>query len=153
MLFFIQFTSLVITCPKIYPVADTLVTCSTGSRYGSNCDFECSSSATLNGTQSVVCERYNEESYGYWTWGEQQPFCQGMIIAIFFFFNFKKVMNAMRVSRWITWKKHDNHWTQKDNLQNKINLVEMWHYISRYFRFIAYHMMISHHEHDYMIEL
>jgi hypothetical protein len=81
--FFIQFTSPVITCPKIYPVADTLVTCSTGSRYGSNCDFECSSSATLNGTQSVVCERYNKDSYGYWTWGEQQPFCQGLIIAIF----------------------------------------------------------------------
>ena len=80
----IYVSSPVITCPKIYPVADTLVTCSTGSRYGSNCDFECSSSATLNGTQSVVCERYNEESYGYWTWGEQQPFCQGMIIAIFF---------------------------------------------------------------------
>jgi hypothetical protein len=35
----------------------------------------------LNGTQSVVCERYNEDSYGYWTWGEQQPFCQGLIIA------------------------------------------------------------------------
>ena len=104
--FLIQFTSPVITCPKIYPVADTLVTCSTGSRYGSNCDFECSSSATLNGTQSVVCERYNEESYGYWTWGEQQPFCQGLIIAIFISylqmcFISKKVMYVIRVSWWI----------------------------------------------------
>lgn len=72
-----------ITCPKIYPVADTLVTCPTGSRYGSNCDFECSSSATLNGTtKSVVCERHNEDAYGYWTWGEQQPFCQGMMMII-----------------------------------------------------------------------
>lgn len=33
----------------------------------------------LNGTKDVTCERHNQDGYGYWTWQDQQPFCQGTI--------------------------------------------------------------------------
>ncbi|CAG2209565.1 unnamed protein product [Mytilus edulis] len=63
-----------ITCPRIYPTADSSITCTTGSRHGSNCEFACSSSAVLNGTKYITCERHNQDGYGYWTWQNQQPF-------------------------------------------------------------------------------
>ncbi|CAC5354905.1 unnamed protein product [Mytilus coruscus] len=60
----------------IYPTADSSVTCTAGSRHGSHCEFACSSSAMLNGTKDVTCERHKQDGYGYWTWQNQQPFCQ-----------------------------------------------------------------------------
>ncbi|CAG2227187.1 unnamed protein product [Mytilus edulis] len=65
----------VITCPRIYPTADTLVTCDSGSRFGSNCNFSCENAATLNGTNHVACQRQNAKSYGHWSWDDKQPYC------------------------------------------------------------------------------
>ncbi|CAC5416422.1 unnamed protein product [Mytilus coruscus] len=66
----------VITCPRIYPTADTSVTCDSGSRFGSNCNFSCESSATLNGTDHITCQRQNAKSYGHWSWNDTQPYCE-----------------------------------------------------------------------------
>ncbi|XP_063419373.1 sushi, von Willebrand factor type A, EGF and pentraxin domain-containing protein 1-like [Mytilus trossulus] len=65
----------VITCPRIYPIADTLVTCDSGSRFGSNCNFSCENAATLNKTDPVTCQRQNAKSYGHWSWDDKQPYC------------------------------------------------------------------------------
>lgn len=67
-----------ITCPNIYPTPFQTVTCPSGTRHGSVCNFSCEAGTKLNGTDIVVCERENGKKFGDWTWEKNQPFCEVM---------------------------------------------------------------------------
>lgn len=67
-----------ITCPNIFPTPFQTVTCPSGTRYGSICNFSCEAGTNLKGTDIVVCERENSNTFGDWTWGNNQPSCEVM---------------------------------------------------------------------------
>lgn len=75
-----------ITCPNIYPTPFQTVTCPSGTRYGSICNFSCEAGTKLNGTDIVVCERKNDNKFGEWTWGNNQPSCEGILLEFIIFF-------------------------------------------------------------------
>ncbi|XP_061173458.1 uncharacterized protein LOC133182626 [Saccostrea echinata] len=66
----------VLTCPTVYPTPFLSVTCPQGSKYGGQCEFNCDPGSIRNGSQIAVCEMSTIGNYGYWTWGDRQPFCQ-----------------------------------------------------------------------------
>lgn len=79
-----------ITCPNIFPTPFQTVTCPSGTRYGSICNFSCEAGTNLKGTDIVVCERENSNTFGDWTWGNNQPSCEGIFSDVFIYLK-KKV--------------------------------------------------------------
>lgn len=74
-----------ITCPNIFPTPFQTVTCPSGTRYGSICNFSCEAGTNLKGTDIVVCERENSNTFGDWTWGNNQPSCEGIFSDVFIY--------------------------------------------------------------------
>ncbi|XP_048737007.2 sushi, von Willebrand factor type A, EGF and pentraxin domain-containing protein 1-like [Ostrea edulis] len=66
----------VLKCPVVYPTPFLSVTCPWGTKYGSQCEFNCDPGSVRNGSKIVVCEKSGSGNYGYWTWGDRQPYCQ-----------------------------------------------------------------------------
>ncbi|XP_062584887.1 uncharacterized protein LOC134246515 [Saccostrea cucullata] len=66
----------VLTCPAVYPTPFLSVTCPWGTKYGSQCEFNCDPGSVRNGSRIVVCEKSKSGNFGYWTWNDRQPFCQ-----------------------------------------------------------------------------
>ena len=66
-------------CQRLYPTPFLSISCPTGYRYGSKCEFACDVGSQLNGTIAAVCERNSDALYAAWTFGVNQPFCKGKI--------------------------------------------------------------------------
>ncbi|XP_061173455.1 uncharacterized protein LOC133182624 [Saccostrea echinata] len=66
----------VLTCPSVYPTPFLSVTCPWGTKYGSQCEFNCDPGSVRNGSKIVVCEKSRNGNFGYWTWNDRQPYCQ-----------------------------------------------------------------------------
>ena len=60
-----------------------MVTCPSGTNYGSICNISCEEGTILNGTREVVCKREDQDTFGHWTWDDTQPYCEGMISFMF----------------------------------------------------------------------
>lgn len=69
---------LVLSCPVVHATQFLSVSCPWGSRYGSQCEFNCGPGTERNGSQAV-CEKSESGEYGYWTFGDMQPFCKGLL--------------------------------------------------------------------------
>lgn len=67
----------VLTCPTVYPTPFLSVVCPWGTKYGSQCEFYCDAGSVRNGSKVVVCEKSGSGNYGFWTFGERQPHCEG----------------------------------------------------------------------------
>lgn len=65
-------------CHTLYPTPHLVVTCPTGSRYGSKCSFSCEDSFELKGETNTKCGKVGGKTpRALWDFGSVMPKCQG----------------------------------------------------------------------------